>query len=606
MKPIDTGKLRNLLLKCEKPSRYTGGEYGAPDVKRSKFNFCACFPDLYEVGMSNLGIKIVAESFLRRGMCADYCFAPAKDFGQGLKEEGIPLYSLALKAPLKDFDMLGFSLQYELCYTNLLYMLDLAGIPLTRREREGKKYPLIVAGGPCAVNPEPLADFVDIFFIGDGESVDADVAEVYLKHGGATEEFYREISKIDGVYVPALTTPVYNADGSVKEFCGIKRVRRALVPDLDGAVFPEKIAVPNCESVHDRAVLEVMRGCYRGCRFCQAGFIYRPVRKRSVETLTAQACSLIKNTGYGEVSLNSLSTGDYGKLPELIRSLKGNLPPEITLALPSLRVDSFDGEFAQDARKTSLTFAPEAGTQRLRDVINKDVTEEEILRAAKSAFGAGYSAVKLYFMLGLPTETDDDLAGICDICEKIRLLYSSQKRQKALRISVSVATFVPKPFTPFQWARMCTKEEFLEKAYTVKNKFREMKNYKSLKYNWHEADLTVLEGVLARGDRKVAAVIEEAYKNGALYDSWSEYFKNEIWMQAFDTCGLSIAFYTTRERSLDEIFPWDFIDCGVSKNFLKREWENAGRAQVTPNCRQKCSGCGAMRFKGGVCFEDKN
>ena len=606
MKPIDTGKLRNLLLKCEKPSRYTGGEYGAPKPEWGKFNFCMCFPDLYEVGMSNLGIKIVAESFLRRGMCADYCFAPAKDFGQGLKEEGIPLYSLALKAPLKDFDMLGFSLQYELCYTNLLYMLDLAGIPLTRREREGKKYPLIVAGGPCAVNPEPLADFVDIFFIGDGESVDADVAEVYLKHGGATEEFYREISKIYGVYVPALTAPEYNADGSVKEFCGIKRVRRALVPDLDGAVFPEKIAVPNCESVHDRAVLEVMRGCYRGCRYCQAGFIYRPVRKRSVETLTAQACSLIKNTGYGEVSLNSLSTGDYGKLPELIKSLKGNLPPEITLALPSLRVDSFDGEFAQDARKTSLTFAPEAGTQRLRDVINKDVTEEEIMRAAKSAFGAGYSAVKLYFMLGLPTETDDDLAGICDICEKIRLLYSSQKRQKALRISVSVATFVPKPFTPFQWVAMNTAEEFLDKARLTRQAVHEQLNQKRIKYNWHEADVSVMEGVFARGDRRLSRVIRMAYERGCIYDSWGEHFHNDIWMDCFEKCGLDVGFYTTRERDLDEIFPWDFIDIGVSRSFLYREWERAMSETVTPNCRDKCSGCGAACFGGGVCYESEN
>lgn len=589
MKPIDTGKLRNLLLKCEKPSRYTGGEYGAPDVKRGKFNFCACFPDLYEVGMSNLGIKIVAESFLRRGMCADYCFAPAKDFGQGLKEEGIPLYSLALKAPLKDFDMLGFSLQYELCYTNLLYMLDLAGIPLTRREREGKKYPLIVAGGPCAVNPEPLADFVDIFFIGDGESVDADVAEVYLKHGGATEQFYREISKIDGVYVPALTAPEYNADGSVKEFCGIKRVRRALVPDLDGAVFPEKIAVPNCESVHDRAVLEVMRGCYRGCRFCQAGFIYRPVRKRSVETLTAQACSLIKNTGYGEVSLNSLSTGDYGKLPELIRSLKGNLPPEITLALPSLRVDSFDGEFAQDARKTSLTFAPEAGTQRLRDVINKDVTEEEILRAAKSAFGAGYSAVKLYFMLGLPTETDDDLAGICDICEKIRLLYSSQKRQKALRISVSVATFVPKPFTPFQWEKQADEDEVRRKQdYLIKHLPR------GVKLSWSAYYPSFLEAVLARGDRRLGRVIAAAYKNGCTFDGWDNDFNEDGWKKAFDECGICGGQYV-RERGTDEILPWDFIDMMIDKKFLIKERERAYAGEVTGSCQGGCKGCGMQK-----------
>ncbi|MCD7729424.1 MAG: TIGR03960 family B12-binding radical SAM protein, partial [Clostridia bacterium] len=404
MDKINLDGIRDILLSCEKPSRYTGGEFGMPEIRQSEVNYCMCFPDLYEVGMSNLGIKIVAKSFTDRGWCADFCFAPARDFGQKLKESGTPLYSLGLKAPLSQFDIVGFSLQYELCYTNVLYMLDLAGIPLRREDRKGKGYPLIIAGGPCAANPEPLADFMDVFFIGDGETCDVQAAEIYKKHGGATEEFYREISRIDGVYCPCLTQPVYK-DGALTGFTGAK-VKRALVSDLDGATFPEQIAVPNCESVHDRAVIEVMRGCYRGCRFCQAGFIYRPVRKRSVQTLTRQATNLIKNTGYDEVSLNSLSTGDYGKLKELLASLKANLPPEVTLALPSLRVDSFEGEFAQEARRISLTFAPEAGTQRLRDVINKDITEYEILHESESAFNAGYWAFKLYFMLGLPTETD--------------------------------------------------------------------------------------------------------------------------------------------------------------------------------------------------------
>ena len=575
-------------MKCEKPSRYTGGEFGAPAPVWGDFNFCACFPDLYEVGMSNLGIKIVAKSFADRGMCADFCFAPAKDFADGIKEAGVPLYSLALKAPLADFDMLGFSLQYELCYTNMLYMLDLAGIPLTREERRGKKYPLIVAGGPCAVNPEPLADFVDIFFIGDGESVDADVAGIYTKHGGATREFYKEISALDGVYVPALMTPVHE-DGKLVRFDGENKVKKALVSDLDGAIYPDKFAVPNCESVHDRAVIEVMRGCYRGCRFCQAGFIYRPVRKRSVNTLAKQACALIKNTGYGEVSLNSLSTGDYGRLPELISALKKQLPPEVTLALPSLRVDSFEGDFAQDARKTSLTFAPEAGTQRLRDVINKDITEDEILNAAKSAFNAGYSAVKLYFMIGLPTETYADLDGICEICRKIQVLYSSEKRKKALRISVSAATFVPKPFTPFQWEKQATEEEVKEKQdYLLKHLPR------GVKLSWSAYYPSFLEAALARGDRRLGKVILSAYKNGCIFDGWDNFFNADGWKKAFDDCGICGVEYV-RERSTDELLPWDFIDVFVDKKFLAAERGRAYEAKVTGSCLDGCKGCGMQK-----------
>lgn len=585
------GSLRELLLKCEKPSRYTGGEYGAPTPTwgAGGFNFCMCFPDLYEVGMSNLGMKIVAKSFEERGMCADFCFAPARDFGQGLKELGVPLYSLALKAPLKDFDMIGFSLQYELCYTNVLYMLELAGIPLTRKEREGKGYPLIVAGGPCTVNPEPLTDFFDIFFIGDGESVDADVAQICVECGGASEEFFERISKLDGVYVPALTAPEYAPDGSVAAFKGIARVKKALISDLDGAVFPDRIAVPNCESVHDRAVVEVMRGCYRGCRFCQAGFIYRPVRKRSVKTLTKQACALIANTGYGEVSLNSLSTGDYGRLPELLKSLKSALPPEVTLALPSLRVDSFDGEFAQDSRKTSLTFAPEAGTQRLRDVINKDITEEEILKAAESAFDAGYSAVKLYFMIGLPTETDEDLQGICTICEKIRALYAAKKRQKALRISVSAATFVPKPFTPFQWERQIGEDEVkYRQDYLIKHLPR------GVKFSWSAYYPSLLEAVLARGDRRLGKVLEAAYKNGCTFDGWDNLFCEEGWHKAFNSCGICEGQFV-RERAEDELLPWDFIDVLIDKKFLLEERRRAYAGKVTGSCMQSCKGCGLQK-----------
>ena len=580
--------MRKLLLKCEKPSRYIGGEYGAPHAQWGKFNFCMCFPDLYEVGMSNLGIKIVAQSFLDRGLCADFCFAPARDFGDGLKKAGVPLYSLSLKAPLKDFDMLGFSLQYELSYTNVLYMLDLAGIPLSREERRGGNYPLIAAGGPCTVNPEPLADFFDIFFIGDGESTDADVAEIYMRCGGATEEFYREISALDGVYVPERTFPVYE-NGRLSSFAGQGKVKKALVSDLDGAVFPERTAVPNCESVHDRAVIEVMRGCYRGCRFCQAGFIYRPVRKRSVATLTRQACALIGSTGFSEVSLNSLSTGDYGRLTELLKSLKGALPPEITLALPSLRADSFEGDFAQDARKTSLTFAPEAGTQRLRDVINKDITEEEILKAAAGAFDAGYSAVKLYFMIGLPTETDRDLAGICEICEKIRALYAGKKRPKALRLSVSAATFVPKPFTPFQWERQIDENEVKYKQdYLIKHLPR------GVKFSWSAYYPSLLEAVLARGDRALSKVVRAAYENGCTFDGWDNLFDEAGWRAAFAACGIDERSYV-KERDESELLPWDFIDVFVDKKFFADERRRAYEGRVTGSCLDGCKACGMQK-----------
>ncbi|MDE7380137.1 MAG: TIGR03960 family B12-binding radical SAM protein [Clostridia bacterium] len=591
---VELNALKSLLLKVEKPSRYTGGEYGArvysgnaDGAEAAPFKFCACFPDLYEVGMSNLGIKIVAESFLRKGYVADLCYAPYKDFGAGLKELGVPLYSLGLKKPLAEFDMLGFSLQYELCYTNLLYMLDLAGIPLLRKDRKGGNYPLIAVGGPCAVNPEPLADFVDVVFIGDGEQTDVTLAEIYVQCGGATKEFYEKASKIDGVYFPELTEVKYNEDGTVAGFEGITKVKRAIVSDLDGAVFPMSQPVPNCESVFDRSVIEVMRGCYRGCRFCQAGFIYRPVRKRGVNTLTEQACSLIASTGYEEVSLNSLSTGDYPHLKELLTELKSTLPKGVSLALPSLRVDSFDGEFAQDARKISLTFAPEAGTQRLRDVINKDVTEDEILRAVNSAFDAGYSAVKLYFMLGLPTETDEDLKGIRHICDLIKGAYSSKPRKKALRISVSVSTFIPKPFTPFQWEAQASAEE-------IDNKHRLLRDtlfVRGVSLSTSHYFTSLLEAVLARGDRRLGKTLLSAYRNGCIFDGWIDDLNVDGWKRAFEECGTDTAFYT-RERPLDEILPWDFIDVGVTRSFYARERANAYAGKVSGSCKKGCGGCG--------------
>ena len=541
-------------------------------------------------------------------------------FRQDHAGKKIPLFALESQDPVRNFDFFGITLQYEMSYTNILQVLDLAQIPLHAADRT-ESDPIVIGGGPCAYNPEPLADFFDMFYIGEGETVYFELMDRYKenkKQGRSRREFLEQAAEIEGIYVPAFYDVEYHEDGTIKSFRpnnshAKETITKQLVVNMDDAYYIETPVVPFIKATQDRVVLEIQRGCIRGCRFCQAGNVYRPLREHSLEYLKDYAYKMLKSTGHEEISLSSLSSSDYTYLEGLVNFLIDEFKGQgVNISLPSLRIDAFSLDVmskVQDVKKSSLTFAPEAGSQRLRDVINKGLTEEVILQGANDAFHGGWNRVKLYFMLGLPTETKEDMEGIAELSEKVAEIYyeiPKEQRNGKVNVVASSSFFVPKPFTPFQWARMCTKEEFIERAYIVKDKFRQMKNQKSLKYNYHEADLTVLEGVLARGDRKTGALIEEAYKNGAIYDSWSEYFDNRIWMKAFETCGLSIDFYTTRERSLDEVFPWDFIDAGVSKEFLKREWLNAIDEKLTPNCRQRCSACGGMRFGGGVCYESKN
>ncbi len=613
-----------ILLSIQQPARYIGGEVNmcVKDPKDVAIRFAMCFPDVYEIGMSHLGIQILYDMFNRRE--DTYCervYSPWTDLDKIMREHKIPLFALESQDPIKDFDFLGITLQYEMCYTNVLQILDLSRIPLHSSER-GEDDPVVIGGGPCAYNPEPLAEFFDLFYIGEGETVYDRLLDVYLdnkKQGKSRFEFLKKAAGIPGIYVPAFYDVTYKEDGTIKTFlpnnlCAPEKVTKELVVTLDDAPYIEKPLVPFLKVTQDRVVLEIQRGCIRGCRFCQAGNVYRPLREHGLDYLKHYAKKLIETTGHDEISLSSLSSSDYTYLPELVNYLIDECSAKgVNISLPSLRIDAFSLDVmskVQDVKKSSLTFAPEAGSQRLRDVINKGLTEEVILKGAAMAFHGGWNRVKLYFMLGLPTEQREDMEGIALLSEKIAETYYDEipkdQRHGKVQIVASSSFFVPKPFTPFQWAKMCTKEEFLERAYIVKNKFREMKNFKSLKYNWHEADVTVLEGVLARGDRRVCAVVEAAYNNGALFDSWSEYFDNSLWMRAFESCGIAPDFYTVRERGLDEIFPWDFIDAGVSKEFLKREWLLAMKEEVTPNCRQRCSGCGARGFGGGVCYEDKN
>ena len=612
-----------ILLKISQPARYIGGEVNMvkKDPSKVAVRFAMCFPDVYEIGMSHLGIQILYDMFNRRDdVYCERVYSPWMDLDPIMREQKIPLFAVESQDPIKNFDFLGITIQYEMCYTNILQVLELSQIPLHAEDRT-EEDPIVIGGGPCTYNPEPIAPFFDLFYMGEGEVVYFDLIDRYKEikaRGGSRKEFLEQAAQIPGIYVPGFYDVTYKEDGTIEAMTpnnphAPQTVSKQLVMDMSDTWYPEKPVVPYLRATQDRVVLEIMRGCIRGCRFCQAGMVYRPVRERSLEELKRLARTMLKSTGHEEISLSSLSSSDYTKLEGIVNFLIDEFDGKgVNVSLPSLRIDAFSLDVmskVQDVKKSSLTFAPEAGSQRLRNVINKGLTEENILNGSAEAFKGGWNRVKLYFMLGLPTETVEDMQGIAELSEKVAEVYydtvPKEQRHGKVQVTASTSFFVPKPFTPFQWAPMCTKEQFLERASIVNHRMKEMLNKKSLRYNWHEADVTVLEGVLARGDRKVAAVIEEAYRKGAIYDSWSEYFNNDLWMKAFETCGVDIDFYTTRERSLDEVFPWDFIDAGVTKDFLKREWANAQAETVTPNCRMRCSGCGVRKYGGGVCFEER-
>lgn len=606
-------EVQKILPLVQKPGRYTGGELNSVVKDKSKVDlrYAFCFPDSYEIGMSHLGIKILYSlSNARDDVWCERVFAPWHDMEKEMRERNIPLYALESGDPLSEFDMIGFTLQYELSYTNVLNMLDLAGIPIRSSDRESLT-PIVVGGGPCACNPEPMADFFDLFMLGDGEDVTNEVIDLLIackKEGASKSEFLSRAAKIGGVYVPSLYDVTYNDDGTIKEVVAKDgapdKVTKRVVKDLDSVHYPDKFVVPFVDVVHDRVVHEILRGCIRGCRFCQAGFIYRPIREKSPDTINEQCKMLCESTGYDEISLSSLSTSDYTHLEELMgKLLSWTEDYKVNIALPSLRVDNFSEklmEHLKKVRRSGLTFAPEAGTQRLRDAINKNVTEEEMLRTARNAFSGGWTSVKLYFMLGLPTETYDDVAGIAELAQKVvGEFYNNPDRPKGkgVQVNISVASFVPKPFTPFQWASQDTIEELINKQ----NHLLSSVKTKKISVSYHKVNISFLEGVFARGDRRLCDVVEYAWKNGCKFDSWDDSFLFDVWLDAFDKCGIDPLFYTSRKREYSEILPWDHLDYGIRKQFLIDENEKALAATTTPHCRIKCAGCGTNRLNGGKC-----
>ena len=612
-----------ILMQVEKPSQYTGGELNSVMKKADqvKVRFAMCFPDIYEIGMSHLGMQILYGLMnTYEDVWCERVFSPWKDLDAIMRRDHIPLFALESQDPMKGFDFLGMTLQYEMCYANILQVLDLAGIAFHAEDRE-EDDPIVIGGGPCVYNTEPIAEFFDMFYIGEGEVMYRRLFDLYeecKEKGISRHDFLRRAAQIEGIYVPSLYDVEYKEDGTLKSMLPKyddvpAKVRKVLVQDMDGSFYPEKPVVPFIRAAQDRAVLEVQRGCIRGCRFCQAGQIYKPVRERSVDTLMKHAEAILQNTGYEEISLSSLSTSDHSGLKQLLEELIGECNRrKINISLPSLRIDAFSLDVmnkVQDVKKNSLTFAPEAGSQRMRNVINKGLTQDDILNGATLAFKGGWNKVKLYFMLGLPFEQEEDVRAIAELCNEIAKVYyetvPKDQRNGRVQITASSSFFVPKPFTAFQWAPMDTMEHFLDKASLCKRSVREQLNQKSITYHYHEAGTTIIEGIFARGDRRVAAAIEWAYRDGALFDAWTEQFSYERWIKAFEECGVDYENYIFRERGEDELFPWDYVDCGVRKEWLLNEWRRARAEVTTSNCRDKCSGCGCASYQCGICVKKR-